>query len=48
MSTKFKIDGAKFADMQSLKEALWPLYKDTMSEEEFDSYINDNVEKIES
>ncbi len=48
MATKYKIDGAKFADMESLREALWPLYQDSMSEDEFNAYIADNVEEIDS
>ncbi|MFW5807504.1 MAG: hypothetical protein ACOCWH_00455 [Spirochaetota bacterium] len=48
MAKKFKIDGAKFQDMDSLREALWPLYKDSMTEEEFNTYIEENVEEIDS
>ncbi len=43
---KYKIDGAKFSTMEELKESLWPLYKGKMSEEEFDKYIQDNVEEV--
>jgi hypothetical protein len=46
MATTYKIDGAKFSDMDTLKEALWNLYKDSMTEEEFDEYVKTNVEEI--
>jgi hypothetical protein len=43
---KYKIDGAKFSTMEELKESLWPLYKDKMSEEEFEKYVKENVEEV--
>jgi len=42
----FKINGAKFASMDELKATLWELYKDKMSKEEFDKFVEANVEKI--
>jgi len=44
--SKYKIDGAKFASMDDLKAALWEIYKDKMSEDEFAKYVKDNVEEI--
>jgi len=43
----YKIDGAKFESMDSLKSTLWELYKDKMSEAEFDKYVQDNVESLD-
>jgi len=43
----YKIDGAKFDSMDSLKSTLWELYKDKMSEDEFNKYVQDNVETID-
>jgi hypothetical protein len=45
--SKFKIDGAKFESIEELKESLWPLYKDKMSKEEFDAYVEKNVQKLD-
>lgn len=44
---KFKIDGVKFSSMDELKSSLWELYKDKMSEAEFDEYVKNNVEEVE-
>lgn len=44
--SRFKIDGAKFETIEELKESLWPLYQDRMSREEFDKYVEENVEEI--
>ena len=44
--SKYKIDGAKFDSMDDLKNTLWELYKDKMSQEDFDKYVQDNVEDI--
>ncbi len=44
--SKFKIDGAKFASIDDLKAALWEMYKDKMSKDEFDSYVSQNVQEI--
>lgn len=41
---RYKINGAKFSSMEELKESLWPLYEDRMSEEEFERYIEEHVE----
>ncbi|HNR87772.1 MAG TPA: hypothetical protein PKM65_05490 [Spirochaetota bacterium] len=43
----YKIDGAKFSSLEELKESLWPLYQDRMSKEEFDSYVEKNVQKTD-
>ncbi len=41
----YKLDGAKFPSLEDLIEALYPLYSDRMSEEEFKKYVEDNAEK---
>jgi hypothetical protein len=41
----YKLDGAKFATIEELVEALYPLYADKMSEEEFKKYVEQNAEK---
>ncbi len=41
----FKLDGAKFATLDELVEALYPLYSDGMSEEEFREYAEERAEK---
>ena len=41
----FKLDGAKFPTLDDLVEALYPLYADKMSEEEFKQYAEQNAEK---
>ena len=43
----YKIDGAKFQSIEELKESLWPLYEGKMSREEFEKYVEENVQKIE-
>ncbi|MCZ8343259.1 MAG: hypothetical protein O9301_09535 [Leptospira sp.] len=45
MSKVFKIDGAKFPDVQTLKDSLWPLYEGKMSKEEFETYVKENVKE---
>ncbi|WP_167883648.1 hypothetical protein [Leptospira ognonensis] len=45
MSKIFKIDGAKFPDMETLKESLWSLYSDKMSKDEFEAYVKANVKE---
>ena len=40
-----KLDGAKFSTLEELVEALYPLYADKMSEEEFKKYAEENAEK---
>ena len=44
--SRYKIDGAKFETIEELKESLWPLYQGKMSREEFDKYVEENVEEI--
>lgn len=41
----YKLDGAKFPTIEELIEALYPLYSDRMSEEEFKKYVEENAEK---
>ncbi len=41
----YKLDGAKFSSLEELIEALYPLYSDKMSEEEFKKYAEENAEK---
>jgi hypothetical protein len=41
----YKLDGAKFPTLEDLVEALYPLYADKMSEEEFKQYAEQNAEK---
>lgn len=41
----YKLDGAKFETIDELVEALYPLYSDKMSEDEFKKYAEENAEK---
>ncbi|HUX36639.1 MAG TPA: hypothetical protein VMV44_01935 [Rectinemataceae bacterium] len=41
----YKLDGAKFPTIEDLIEALYPLYSDKMSEEDFRKYVEENAEK---
>ncbi|MGO8692209.1 MAG: hypothetical protein ACLQMF_00930 [Rectinemataceae bacterium] len=41
----YKLDGAKFSSLEELVEALYPLYADKMSEEEFTKYAEEQAEK---
>ncbi len=41
----YKLDGAKFPTIEDLIEALYPLYSDKMSEEEFRKYVEEKAEK---
>jgi len=41
----YKLDGAKFPTIEELVEALYPIYSDKMSEEEFKKYAEENAEK---
>jgi hypothetical protein len=41
----FKLDGAKFPTIEELVEALYPMYADKMSEEEFKKYAEEHAEK---
>ncbi|MGP1430882.1 MAG: hypothetical protein ACTTI6_00475 [Treponema sp.] len=41
----YKLDGAKFPTLEDLVEALYPLYADKMSEEDFKKYAEANAEK---
>jgi hypothetical protein len=41
----YKLDGAKFPTLEELVEALFPMYSDKMSEEEFKKYAEEHAEK---
>jgi hypothetical protein len=41
----YKLDGAKFPTLDELVEALYPLYADKMSIEEFRKYAEEHAEK---
>lgn len=41
----YKLHGAKFESLEELIEALYPLYEDQMSLEEFKKYAAENAEK---
>ncbi|HPE88597.1 MAG TPA: hypothetical protein P5298_04415 [Spirochaetia bacterium] len=41
----YKLDGAKFQTLDELVEALYPMYSDEMSEEEFRKYAEEHAEK---
>jgi len=41
----YKLDGAKFDSIDELVEALYPLYSDKMSIEEFKKYVEENAQK---
>ena len=43
----YKIDGAKFSSLDDLKSAMWEMYQDKMSQEEFARYVEENVEKVD-
>lgn len=43
----YKLDGAKFETLEELKEVMWQLYKDSMSREEFEKYVEQNVQVSE-
>jgi hypothetical protein len=41
----YKLDGAKFQTLEELIEALYPLYEDKMTPEEFKKHVEENSEK---
>lgn len=41
----YKLHGAKFPTLEELIEALYPVYEDQMSLEEFKKYAEENAEK---
>ena len=41
----YKLDGAKFPTLDELVEALYPIYEDRMSVDEFEKYAEENSEK---
>ncbi|MCX7679786.1 MAG: hypothetical protein N2316_11305 [Spirochaetes bacterium] len=43
----YKINGAKFPSLEELKESLWPLYEGKMTREEFEKYVEENVQKVD-
>ncbi len=44
----YKMDGARFETIEELIEALYPLYEDKMSKEEFTAYVQEHAEKSEN
>ena len=48
MAKVYRIDGAKFSDLESLKEALWELYQNRMTREEFEKYVAENTVESEN
>jgi hypothetical protein len=41
----YKLDGAKFGSLEELIEALYPLYSDRMSDEEFRKHVEEHAER---
>ncbi len=41
----YKLNGAKFPTIEELVDALYPIYADQMSEEEFKKYAEENAEQ---
>ena len=41
----YKLDGVKFQSIEELVSALYPIYADKMSEDEFKKYVEENAEK---
>lgn len=41
----YKLDGAKFETLEELIEALYPLYSDSMSPEEFRAYAEEHAQE---
>jgi hypothetical protein len=41
----YKLDGAKFPSIEELIEALYPVYADRMSQDEFRKYVEEHAEK---
>ncbi|PIE97533.1 MAG: hypothetical protein CR988_07340 [Treponema sp.] len=41
----YKLNGAKFETMEELIMALYPMFADQMSEDEFKAYANENAEQ---
>jgi len=44
-SCTYKLDGAKFPSLEELVEALYPLYEDEMTIDEFRAYAEERAEK---
>ncbi len=44
MMKTYKLDGLKYDSLEDLKKIFWEIYKEKMSKEEFDKYIEKNVE----
>lgn len=44
--TTYKIDGAKFENMEDLRSAMWTLLQDKMSPAAFEAYLIANIEEI--
>ena len=41
----YKLDGAKFPTIEELIEALYPVYADRISEDDFRKYVEEHAEK---
>lgn len=41
----YKMDGAKFQTMEELIDAFYPLHSDTMSEDDFEKYVQENAKE---
>jgi len=41
----YKLDGAKFPTIEELIEALYPVYADRMTEDDFRKYVEEHAEK---
>ncbi len=39
--------GARFSSIEELKQAIWELFKDKMSKEEFENFIKDKIVEVE-
>lgn len=42
----YKLEGAKFPTLDELKNALWELYQNKMSRDEFDQFVETNAEEV--
>lgn len=41
----FKLHGAKFDTLEELFEAMYPMFADSMSKEEFEAFAKENAEE---
>ena len=40
----YKLNGVKYDNLEELKMIFWEIYKEKMSKEEFDKYVEKNIE----